>query len=67
MAKKEAVEATVTGNDHQVDFRAAVMKQAIKYNLDATSAGVDQSRPGLTKVAPGAHETVSNLGREQSR
>ena len=33
MAKKEAVEATVTGNDQQVGFRAAVMKQAIEYNL----------------------------------
>ena len=33
MAKKEAVEAIVTGNDQQVGFRAAVMKQAIEYNL----------------------------------
>jgi acylphosphatase len=33
MAKKEAVEATVTGNDQQVGFRAMVMKQAIEYNL----------------------------------
>jgi acylphosphatase len=33
VAKKEAVEATVTGNDQQVGFRAAVMKQAIEYNL----------------------------------
>jgi acylphosphatase len=33
MPKKEAVEATVTGNDQQVGFRAAVMKQAIEYNL----------------------------------
>ena len=33
MAKKEAVEATVTGNDQQVGFRALVMKQAIEYNL----------------------------------
>ena len=33
MAKKEAVAATVTGNDQQVGFRAAVMKQAIEYNL----------------------------------
>lgn len=33
MAKKEAVEATVTGHDQQVGFRAAVMKQAIEYNL----------------------------------
>src|SRR5580704_10631497 len=33
MAKKEAIEATVTGNDQQVGFRAAVMKQAIEYNL----------------------------------
>ena len=33
MVKKEAVEATVTGNDQQVGFRAMVMKQAIEYNL----------------------------------
>ena len=33
MAKTEAVEATVTGNDQQVGFRALVMKQAIEYNL----------------------------------
>jgi acylphosphatase len=33
MANKEAVEATVTGNDQQVGFRALVMKQAIEYNL----------------------------------
>jgi acylphosphatase len=33
MSKKEAVEATVTGNDQQVGFRAMVMKQAIEYNL----------------------------------
>ena len=33
MAKIEAVEATVTGNDEQVGFRALVMKQAIEYNL----------------------------------
>ncbi|MGO4339564.1 acylphosphatase [Labrys sp. KB_33_2] len=32
-AKEGAIEATVTGNDQQVGFRAAVMKQAIKYNL----------------------------------
>src|SRR5271165_2923158 len=33
MAKKEAVEATVTGNDQEVGFCAMVMKQAIEYNL----------------------------------
>jgi acylphosphatase len=33
MAKKEAVLATVSGNDQQVGFRALVMKQAIQYNL----------------------------------
>ncbi len=33
MANKEAVEATVTGHDQQVGFRALVMKQAIEYNL----------------------------------
>jgi acylphosphatase len=33
MAQRKAVEATVTGNDQQVGFRALVMKQAIEYNL----------------------------------
>jgi acylphosphatase len=33
MAKKEAVAATVTGSDQRVGFRAAIMKQAIEYNL----------------------------------
>jgi acylphosphatase len=33
MAKREAIEATVSGNDQQVGFRALVMKQAIEYNL----------------------------------
>jgi acylphosphatase len=32
-AEREAVEATVTGQDQQVGFRAMVMKQAIQYNL----------------------------------
>jgi acylphosphatase len=33
MAARGAIEATVTGNDQQVGFRALVMKQAIEYNL----------------------------------
>jgi acylphosphatase len=33
MAKQEAIEATVTGHDQEVGFRALVMKQAIEYNL----------------------------------
>jgi acylphosphatase len=33
MSKREALTATVTGNDEQVGFRALVMKQAIRYNL----------------------------------
>ena len=33
MQQKQAISATVTGNDQQVGFRAMVMKQAIKYNL----------------------------------
>ena len=33
MAKQEAIQAIVTGNDQQVGFRALVMKQAIEYNL----------------------------------
>lgn len=46
MAKTEAIEATVTGNDQQVGFRALVMKQAIEYNL----AGVAENEPnGVVK------------------
>ena len=33
MAEKQAISATVTGNDERVGFRALVMKQAIEYNL----------------------------------
>jgi acylphosphatase len=31
--QKQAISATVTGNDQRVGFRAMVMKQAIEYNL----------------------------------
>ena len=41
MAQKEAISATVTGNDEQVGFRAIVMKQAIEYNL----AGSTKNQP----------------------
>src|SRR5271165_654282 len=33
MQQKQAISATVTGNDQEVGFRAMVMKQAIVYNL----------------------------------
>jgi acylphosphatase len=33
MPQKEAISATVTGDDQQVGFRAMVLKQAIEYNL----------------------------------
>ncbi len=33
MPQKQAISATVTGNDQHVGFRAMVMKQAIEYNL----------------------------------
>jgi acylphosphatase len=33
MSQKQAISATVTGNDQRVGFRALVMKQAIAYNL----------------------------------
>ena len=33
MHQKQAISATVTGDDQQVSFRAMVMKQAIEYNL----------------------------------
>src|SRR5271167_996485 len=31
--QKQAISATVTGNDQHVGFRAMIMKQAIRYNL----------------------------------
>jgi hypothetical protein len=46
MAEREAVEATVTGNDQQVGFRAVVMKQAIEYNL-ANDASAPLHKSGL--------------------
>ncbi len=33
MHQKQAISATVTGNDQHVGFRVMVMKQAIEYNL----------------------------------
>ena len=33
MQQKQAITATVTGNDQHVGFRAMVMKQAIEFNL----------------------------------
>jgi len=33
MKQKQAISATVTGNDQHVGFRAMVMKQAIEFNL----------------------------------
>ena len=33
MPQKQAISATVTGNDEKVGFRAMIMKQAITYNL----------------------------------
>jgi acylphosphatase len=41
LQQKQAISATVTGNDQQVGFRAMVMKQAIECNL-AGSAKNDQ-------------------------
>ena len=41
MAQKQAISATVTGDDEQVGFRAMVMKQAIEFNL----AGSAKNQP----------------------
>ena len=41
MAQKQAISATVTGNDERVGFRAMVMKQAIEFNL----AGSAKNQP----------------------
>lgn len=46
MTKIVAIQATVTGQDQQVGFRALVMKQAIAYNL----GGVARNEPnGVVK------------------
>ncbi len=37
MQHKQAISATVTGNDQHVGFRAMVMKQAIEYNLSGVA------------------------------
>ena len=37
MANERAIEATVTGHDQEVGFRALVMKQAIQYNLGGSA------------------------------
>jgi hypothetical protein len=65
MAKKEAVEATVSGNDQQVGFRALVMKQAIEYNL-AGSASVgtcEIESKGGSGVRRGRGNIVLLMGR----
>jgi acylphosphatase len=41
MQQKQAIMATVTGNDQRVGFRAMVMKQAIVFNL----AGIAKNDP----------------------
>ena len=41
MPQKQAISATVTGNDEKVGFRAMIMKQAIEYNL----AGEAKNKP----------------------
>jgi hypothetical protein len=38
--QKQAISATVTGDDQQVGFRAMVMKQAIEYNLAGFACGL---------------------------
>ena len=43
MHQKQAISASVTGNDQEVGFRAMIMKQAIEYNL-AGSAKNEQNQ-----------------------
>ena len=57
MAKKEAVDATVSGDDQQVGFRALVMKQAIEYNL-AGSASNDPNQSTWLRALPSVTERL---------
>lgn len=63
MAQKQAISATVTGNDEQVGFRAMVMKQAIEFNL----AGSAKNQPNdivlftLQGDAEGLNEAVAAI------
>jgi len=71
MGKREAIAATVTGNDQQVGFRALVMKQAIQYNLAGTAVNeangiVRFSLQGDKKRIDSALETIQQGTKRSS-
>jgi hypothetical protein len=41
--QKQAISATVTGNDQKVGFRAMIMKQAIEYDLAGSAKNDKES------------------------
>jgi acylphosphatase len=46
--EKQAISATVTGNDQHVGFRAMIMKQAIRYNLAGSAKNDEDNIVGFT-------------------
>ena len=51
MKQEQAISGSITGNDQHVGFRAAIMKQAIAYNLAGFAEKRAQRRGELQ--APG--------------
>jgi acylphosphatase len=71
MAENEAIEATVTGQDQQVGFRALVMKQAIEYNLAGSARNdpddiVHFTLQGHRKRIDSALETIQKGTKKSS-
>ena len=60
MQQKQAISATVTGNDQHVGFRALVMKQAIEYNL-AGSAKNDAN--DIVTIYPARRPELGSMQR----
>src|SRR5271154_2929784 len=58
--QKQAVSATVTGNDQHVGFRAMVMKQAIKYNLAGSAKNDGDNVVQFTTIPVGRARAATN-------
>jgi acylphosphatase len=64
MPNERAIEATVTGHDQEVGFRALVMKQAIEYNL----GGSAKNEPNhIVQFTLQGHEKRVDLALERIR
>jgi acylphosphatase len=64
--QKQAISATVTGNDQKVGFRAMVMKQAIEDRIDAALAAIREgtkksSNIGVSTVAAAVNPNLSTF------